>query len=85
MLNINPANFYYFLKGIEKCCHYLFCVELLYVGCECKYISLHKVNSTVLAMLGRCVMVGGILTWWNERGICWIEVCFLFEVNSVLS
>lgn len=45
---------------------------------------LGKVNSTVLAMLGRCVMVGGILTWWNERGGSWIEVCFLLVVNSVL-
>lgn len=46
---------------------------------------LGKVNSTVLAMLGRCVMVGRILTWWNEKGGLWIEVCFLLVVNSVLS
>lgn len=45
---------------------------------------LGKVNSTVLAMLGRCVMVGWILAWWNERGDLWIEVCLLFVVNSVL-
>ena len=42
---------YYFLKGVEKCCHYLFCVELLYVGCESKYILLHKVNSTCFIKL----------------------------------
>ena len=45
---------------------------------------LGKVNSTVFAMLGRCVMVGWILAWWNERGDLWVEVCFLLVIDFVL-